>query len=782
MAIKKLMDAYDVVGDIIIDCLINDSVEIKGDTIIFKYKNDTYTIGKNEFILLYSEYYNRTKKPDFLRRSNELNGKDIDEIYVIYSSIFDKLEIKKVIEYRQEFEERLKADPDYYNKVKSALLQRISELHPKYRKMYYDRLEKYISFTLNEKIENAFYYSMASIDELKEALDTDGMDLYQQISAVVTVIAYETRTKKKANRTKITNALNLLTPNQIIYAFLGNGITLEMFEQTKVKKEDFWELDFKSFYQILEKNDSLPKRLKITSEDIVNQYPTKFDETDIEVLYQNGHIMPQDYIQVFDKKSSKEREGTLLEDDSLRFTFSPAKLIAMHEKHQITDNFIDVYLKLMDYTNNPELFRSQSEELVNKLKRKHYQQQAEQIEKEINGEASSQSEEKSSLDQDILFFVDKGLCDPRVAKEAITKGYIENLYLEDKITINQVIDYYTIGLIDKNEIGGYFTDYEQVLEFYTSRNELGADFLAGCINDSDFLTERFCEEKISDKDFLMLYLNYNTIALKDLQMAIELTERVDFEIEPYIDEKTPYDKIFELASNLLIGISKVNELHNKGVITDSQYNEIAESIKTDDFFKRLAKGEDFNVTTTRKGEKKGKVQTRRKTDRNDKDFSSESELISKLLGISADDLLTSPRIRSRNSSGYKTTLDDYLVLGSQERGLCIFYKPVIGNAIYVLSPAQAMFFLQETVNENGETITRDRMKDKAYLRMLDGVFCIQHRINFGENLVKAAAVISPVIGEKLERRDLSYKEEVDNMVKTILAEYIERNNADGLTM
>ena len=82
-----------------------------------------------------------------------------------------------------------------------------------------------------------------------------------------------------------------------------------------------------------------------------------------------------------------------------------------------------------------------------------------------------------------------------------------------------------------------------------------------------------------------------------------------------------------------------------------------------------------------------------------------------------------------------------------------------------------MYFLNGKENDDGDIEIQNRMKDKAYLKTIEGVEVVDHTEYFARNLVEAVSRVSPKIAERLKTSDREYISEVEKMVTDMRRTY-----------
>ena len=145
--------------------------------------------------------------------------------------------------------------------------------------------------------------------------------------------------------------------------------------------------------------------------------------------------------------------------------------------------------------------------------------------------------------------------------------------------------------------------------------------------------------------------------------------------------------------------------------------------------------------------------------------------------------------RTLTLRGTNNSLDGYKVYPSEEYGVMVFLKnDKPGNATYIMSVQQGLFFLNKIVrekrNRNGETEVGVELQTdatKAELRETEHVKVRNAAAGWGANIVDAIKMLSPSFKEKL-RTPSEYRRNIEEVVEEIKEDYKERKNntdADG---
>lgn len=753
-----------VYHDAFLEALDRDGLSVHGDKLHIETRNRIYIVDLGHFSFAWNESFEKifgNDLPQGLKIEN-LSPEIMRLICEWINPVFDQMpmEIKAREKLLREFTEKLKKDEEYYKAVRYATLELLDISSLEKRKAYLDRFMPFGIVTEKDKVEFE-YYSDYTPEMLEKLFQEQEMEADEKREVVSQAFAHERKKQetseknaKKGSNRKIVQLMNLLPVNEILEVFLADLLTIEEFTKTKVTKKDILNLPYEMLLEILiNKNDVLPENLRIKSKDIVNQYGRTLNGSDIYQLSQDGYIEPQDLIEVYEINKALKSiayEEEMLEEEELRAYYTPAILMKMREMKTLTPRFLEKLLELQDFENQPELFRMKSKMLVEELKRV--------------------AEEKGEVvfTDEVLYYFDSGLCDVYTARESVSEEDIELKFMNDELSIEKIFAYYRKGLISDEAISKYYSN-EEILALYQEGKLNGTCLKA--IKDADMLVQAFCDGEIREEDFVRLYIETDTLLVTDFDTGIQIAEK-EVDIASFIDEKTPFSKIKELFSNYLVDYASLLRMHHQGIIDDKQLEELKTTVSTKEFFQELETGRTYKVVTTREGE----FSPRRRVIPDapvERDFSDEMELISRLLERDVEEE-TYSLIESYNAKGRATSLNLYRIFGNEELdGIIILQKSKKENAVYVMNALQMMYFLKGKENETGQIEIQDRMKDKAYLKTIEGVEVVEHTEHFVRNLVEAAAKVSPKIAQRVRTEDGEYVQEVDRMVTTMREKYLE---------
>lgn len=727
-----------------------------------------YKMKIAEFAFMFDPSFEHIFKIDLplLLQEENLCLESAKYLYQWTSPVIEEIEIPYLKPFINEVKSNVKKSNNYWMKIREVGYAFAYSLELKDRKKVADRFIGFEIFSPKDRV-GLGYYTDEPISRVEEAIKNGDIEEDDISSVVSEIYSYERELeedRKKSDKDKskrkynprVIGAMNLLDSSDIVDVYLNDGLNEEEFIRTKVKKTDILSLPYSALLKFLyEKNDKMSGAMKITSKDLVNSYGKSLNGAIVQKLAYYGYIEPQDLIEVYEinKALRAVKYDNILEDDELKKFYTPSVLIDMKERKTLTPEFIERYLELQDFENNEESLKKQSEVLVKELELKSKAQE---------------NPDSTMLQDDVLYFFDIGFCDLENAKKVLDDAYFERKYMSEELSVEEIFEFYKKGLVTSDLITKFYTDRE-ILELYDS-GEVDRSCLFA-ISDPDILIEGFCDGKVGAENLVELYLSSEKFSVEDLRDAFDLAES-EVDISSYIDEKVPFEKVKELFQNLLIDYSTVLRLHIQGAIDDSQLEEIKKALDTREIFEDIHSGRLFKVVTSRESEAVDVVRPLGTRKREEKDFSLEVSLISRILGKKDVEAEPYAQIESYNSKGRQTSLNNYRVFGNEDLdGIVILQKSKRENAVYVMSAHQLMYFLHGKENENGEIVAPNRMKDKAYLRTIIGVEVIEHTKEFARNLLEASARVSKKVSEQIKLDKKHYVKDVEEMVEGLREKY-----------
>lgn len=789
---------------------------------------DTFSVNSKYVHLEANSFKFDTVKKDFIdlltpsliyRYKNELS-KYLDKdnvkikgislyLYALTNPVLKQIGFNQVDDFINSLKEKVRSDKNYYENVREYCLKEIAILPMLERKKYIDRFVELGILKDKDKVDLQ-YYADAPISKIKK-LFNNGTISKEELVTIVAQIYYfdrnpdeldqkENKKKNKYNN-RVVSAMDLLEPIEILDMYLNSGLTDEEFFKTKIKKEDILSTcKVGILCYLLQKNDDVSERLKITSKDLINLYgktigedislTSKKLEDEEDVVWREGNtfggstmdrlircnfIDSEDVIDIYEINKALVHtdfdKDELYDDCEVIAYYTPRVLLNMALQDKLNPDFVQKYREMLDFENNKEAFRKRSLILADgirdivELKNKEFP------------EVDSKYNMEVYIQKFILYFFDIGLCDLQTTKENISMEFIQNEFMNDELSIEDVFSLYKKGLIGDKVIAEFYND-EELFDLYES-GKINRDCLKALRN-KNMIMDYFSDGKGQIEDFIDLYLKSDIISINDLNYVCELCDVDSSKISNLIDENVSYEKIKELFSNLLIDYSTIQILHSQEIITDEQFEEIKNALSTREFFKEIKNGKKFKVVTLREGSTVHHEKRPKPLNEKEEDFSDEIELISKILGKNVEEEVENDEIamiESYNLNDRPTSLNNYRIFGNENLdGIVILEKAKKENAVFVMSALQLMYFLKGKENSTGEIEIKDRMRDKAYLKTIVGVECIEHTKHFARNLIEAASRVSPKVNQQLKSSNGKYRTDVDKMIDDMREKYLEEKS------
>lgn len=804
---------------IIVRALARDTFSVNAKYVHSETRDFKFDTVKKDFIELLSPSFEYRYKNDLNKYLDESKIKTAGIAIYLYAwtnPVLKQLGFNQVDDFANSIKEKVKSDKSYYETIREDCLKEISILPILERKKYIDRFIELGILNEKDKVDLEYYVDF-SISKIKELLDNGTISRDELVTIVAQIYYFDRnpdelypKENKKKNKysSRVVSAMNLLEPIEILDMYLNGGLKDEEFCRTKIRKEDILATCKVGIVcYLLEKNDKVPERLKLTSKDLINLYgktiggdialPSEksedvdleneeeendedgillegntFGDSTMDHLIRCGFIEPEDVIDIYEINKvlvhTDFDKDELYDDYEVIAYYTPRVLLNMALKEKLTLDFVEKYREMLDFENNKEVFRKKSLMLVDGIR--------DIVEKKAN-EDSEKDNSEEDIQRFILYFFNMGLCDLQTTKENVSTEFIQYAFMNDELSIEDIFSLYKKGLIEDKLIAEFYSD-EELLDLYES-GKINRDCLKA-LRKKDLLIDYFSDGKGQIEDFIDLYLKSDIISINDLNDVCELGDVDSSKISNLIDENVPYEKIKELFSNLLIDYSTIQILHSQEIITDEQFEEIKNALSTREFFKEIKKGRTFTVLTLREGntvvpDKRPRPRPKPRA-KEEEDFSDEMELISEILGKDVEEEVENDEIamiESYNLNDRPTSLNNYRIFGNESLdGIVILQKAKKENAVFVMSALQLMYFLKE--NSTGEI--KDRMRDKAYLKTIVGVECIEHTKHFARNLIEAASRVSPKVNQQLRGSDGKYNTDVKRMIDYMREKYLEEKS------
>jgi len=747
-----------------------------------------------------------------------MNGNiDADVMKTFYNwnnPIFDQFSkpIEAKEKYMSEFSDKINPNSKFYDEkyatyIKNAVYQLIESLTLEERNKYICFFRDLNLIDKKDLISLGYYssLSLSKVIKLKDSgeITQEDFERILYIDFAIERQKQEEKNGKKSNR--ILDIIRLMPKEHLIDMYFNGEITLKELSDSGITKNDLFNVSYETLISILTvaydsqtENDRMfsdgemfPKRLRISSKDIINQYGRTINGKVLYKLLSYGYIQDADLIDVVDKNRALEalshveesQEATLYDEDMIMdndevFAFySPSKLINMQNTGSLDITFIDKYVRALDFENRPKVFRIKSQMLIDEMKKRII----------VENPDLSQEQIDNLISEGTLRFFDIGLCDEVTASENIQEEFLKEQYLEERIDTKKILELYQSGIISEREIYEYY-DQDTLFKMYLDGEVslVTLSIFPDIEKLVDNIEQAFLEQNMPVEDIMILYFSLNVINLEQFREILEFApEDVEISISAFVNEDTPVSKIKELFVNCVdsIDYSALLEFKEQGYISDEEFNDILKALDTKKFCDQVSMGRIFSVYTERKSQRSEKMIEEYQSTPHPKleqerenQFKAEIELLSRVTGINFNDKCG--WVESYNSSGRPTSLNNYQIYISEEYGIGILRKSKKENRLFMMNIAQLMYFLSGKEKDD-RVFIENRMRDKAFLSSIPGVIAIEHTEYLGKNIVEAACRLSPVIEEQIKVQD-GYVEDVEKMVTNMRNEYRQQKGLRSL--
>ena len=260
-----------------------------------------------------------------------------------------------------------------------------------------------------------------------------------------------------------------------------------------------------------------------------------------------------------------------------------------------------------------------------------------------------------------------------------------------------------------------------------------------------------------------LYFEHDGISVEVLEDIIkELPQKVS--IIRFISFDTDLKKIYELYKNRLIDFNILYLLRCQEFITESEYTEIRTLVNKDEFYASI----ESRVFYTRKPEEENQLSDKCKVEISD----TERVLLSKVMGISEEEIDNISIIYSKFEDGTGSMLDGYHVISDKRDGLVIFGKFDYVSPIYVMRYEEAAYYLRSRDGIDRSYIYDDLLFAER-LENNEQVRIVAHDENMAKTIVEAMCELSEEARERYID-DVQYMQEVLEYIKTIDENYVEK--------
>lgn len=479
-------------------------------------------------------------------------------------------------------------------------------------------------------------------------------------------------------------------------------------------------------------SDTVKYKNSLTSEELIDRYEDLV-VLDYITLFKRGYINPEDMIKLV--KFANVDKGDI--KPGLSLFYNAEILERVIKEGKATPKFLEDYDKFVN-------------EMLSKEEREEYQNR---LAVEI-----SQREDKEEY---ILDFVRNGIEFGKIENYQIGYQRIEDLYIEEAISEKDILKLYSKGLTTLDVIDQIFSQ-EEILENYKS-GKLDARALS-LIKDKKVLAKEFEEERIPAQDVITIYAMENGIGLEDLKTI--MGDKIDeIEIGELLPDTISQEKIEELFKNYYISHDELSILVSRGLVTKEQADKYAQELTSHEEFESMFQGSGIAVLTRdTEGESTGPRPLSTPSGTVEHKLKNDPDLQIRLLEELGFDKRTIKLVGATNS------LNGYTVYPSEDLGVMVFIKnEKVGNATYIMSLAQGMYFLKKVSRGKGEAslesdATKNEIRETEHVRVRNA------SKGWGQNIVDSIRQLNPEFAQKY-RRDSEYQRRVKAIIEDIREDY-----------
>lgn len=379
----------------------------------------------------------------------------------------------------------------------------------------------------------------------------------------------------------------------------------------------------------------------------------------------------------------------------------------------------------------------------------------------------------------------------------------------EPLTKDEIIEAYKDSRIDGDLFKRIFTMTELLQMYRHKKVSIKVFSLFDENKRKSEILKAYKEGFVHLENIMELFFYYDGISAKELKSIIkEMPQKVA--IVRFITVDTGFKKIFELYKNKLIDFNTLCLLKYQNYISEAEFEQIRRMVSKDGFYndieskvfytyQREDKVEDLGTpvvedTPIEVSDESADIEivdedsenqvdvdntdgkdgdpAEEKTDKPVVEISdSERILLTKVLGISEEEIKNISVIDSKDENGQPTTLDGYQIISDRADGLVIFGKFDYTSPIFVMTYEEAAYFLRSRDDEDGYYIYDDLMFAQR-LENNEQIRIVEHDENMGKNIVQAICALSEIARSRY-MDDEQYMQEVNEYIRTIDESYME---------
>lgn len=494
-----------------------------------------------------------------------------------------------------------------------------------------------------------------------------------------------------------------------------------------------------------------------TSEDYINEYG-KLNTEDMMYLQELGMIDKEDLVKLISFKSMQVQEPEEYEKmvETLLTFYDLDRLEELIKAKKINPKFVELYNELL--TN-----------IATEEQRQTY-----------FGKLNQDLKEKENPDEIVTAVIVAGLKVGDNLDFDVSVEYVAEQFLEEKLEEDDLLQMYEDGVLSLDTIRVLYSDPDIIEKYKTGK--LDYRVLNILENRADIIKKELKTKRLSIPEVMALYSKEDGIQIDEFTEIVEGIELGDDSLTDYLLDEIPQEKVKALFNKYYISQDDLSLLVARNIITAKQAEEFAEQMATNEQYESIFNLDKRIIRLTSEtesgfggtgGPRVGPGPKRPGQIKNDPEL---QELLLSQIGFDERTLVL---------EGTNNSLDGYKVFPSREHKVMVFLKnDKPGNATYIMSLQQGLFFLNKIVREKraqtGEIVLAEELQSdatKQALRETEFVKVRNASAGWGANIVDAMKKLSPQFRAKM-RGQSEYKKTIDDVIEEIRKDYKERKERD----
>ena len=516
-----------------------------------------------------------------------------------------------------------------------------------------------------------------------------------------------------------------------------NNFTFTKDKKNYISRDLMKRLNRKALLRVLY-SDKVKYENSLNSDGFVNLYG-KLNFADLENLNENNFVNTQDLIKII--KFSNTMDINVIKSNLKNF-YNIDRLEELLIENKFNKKFI-------------ENFNTFTNKILNNDERSKYFEKLKDTLKE-----------KYNNDELIIGLTKKGFNFGKIEGYSIDNDKISDMYLEEIITEQDIMNLYDIGVVTPETINEVFGS-EGIKEGF-SEGKMSVSALSLISNDLDYIKREFEIGRLTVKDVLELYSMPNGIGIQQLDDILFDYDLTDIQMGELLPDTISTEKVEELFKGYYISHDELSELVSREIITREEADKYAKELASHEEYENIFNGSRVAVLT-----RESEGEERQSMPRQLGGYIDPRKNQMKIDPYYQEELLKNIGFDNRRLvlEGYNNSLNGYIVYPSEELGVMVFFNPdKPGNATYVMSLQQGMYFLKRS--GIGKNKTLESTATKQDLRETEHVKVKNACRGWGKNIVDTIRKLSPEMPERLKNSE--YKRKLDVLVSEIKTDYDRR--------